>query len=255
MKKFWALLSGLLIGTGAARGDDFRDLLEKRSYSDAKGNKLLYRMLAPEKTGDAKVPLVIFLHGAGERGNDNNAQLVHGVKEFVKNREKYPCYLIAPQCPRNQFWANVNWSSKAHDLANTPAEPMRLTLELVDSLMKELPIDPDRVYITGLSMGGYGTWDALARRPDFFAAAVPVCGGADTKTAEKIKHVPVWVFHGDEDRAVPVSRSRDIVEALKKAGGQPKYSEYKGVGHNSWDKAYADQEMFAWLFAQKRGKK
>jgi predicted peptidase len=103
-------------------------------------------------------------------------------------------------------------------------------------------------------MGGYGTWHALALRPGFFAAAVPVCGGADLKSAEKIKDVPIWVFHGDKDNAVPVARSREMVEALKKAGGSPKYTEYPGVGHNSWDKAYADPEMFAWLFAQKRKK-
>ena len=101
-------------------------------------------------------------------------------------------------------------------------------------------------------MGGYGSWDALARWPELFAAAVPVCGGADIKTAEKIKDIPVWIFHGDKDNAVPVSRSRDMDAALKKAGGKPKYTEYPGVGHNSWDKAYADPEMMAWLFAQKK---
>ena len=120
-------------------------------------------------------------------------------------------------------------------------------------MQKEYSIDPQRIYLTGLSMGGYGTWDLLARKPDLFAAGVPVCGGGDESTAEQIANIPIWVFHGDLDSAVPVSRSRTMVEALKKAGGHPKYSEYPGVEHNSWDKAYADPELMKWLFAQKRG--
>ena len=116
---------------------------------------------------------------------------------------------------------------------------------------KEYSIDPQRIYLTGLSMGGYGTWDLLARKPDLFAAGVPVCGGGDESTAEKFAKVPVWVFHGDKDTAVPVGRSRTMVEALKKAGGHPKYTEYAGVGHNPWDKAYADPKLMNWLFKQK----
>ncbi len=253
----WLTVLGTFLGlTSVSSAADFRDLLEKRVYKDASGAELKYRLMKPDGYDTKqKYPLVIFLHGAGERGDDNNAQLVHGVKEFAKdeNRQKYPCFLIAPQSPKNQSWASFRRNPSAEE-ANKPAEPLRLTLELVDSLLKEFSIDSERVYITGLSMGGYGTWDALARRPGFFAAAVPICGGADLKNAEKIKDVPVWIFHGDKDNAVPVARSREMVEALKKAGGSPKYTEYPGVGHNSWDKAYADPEMFAWLFAQKRKK-
>lgn len=259
MSHHWGFAMAVVLGSAAAAGAaDFRDLLEKKVFEDAKGAKLNYRFMTPAKIEDGKkYPLVIFLHGAGERGDDNTAQLVHGIRDFASgtNRKDYPCFLIVPQCPRGKLWANVNWSSKSHDMPDAPAEPMRLTLELIDATIKAQPIDPDRVYITGLSMGGYGTWDALARRPDFFAAAVPVCGGADVKTAAQIKHVPIWVFHGDKDTAVPVSRSRDMVEALKKAGGSPKHTEYPGVGHDSWTATYKNPDTMKWLFAQERAKK
>jgi predicted peptidase len=191
---------------------------------------------------------------AGERGNDNEAQLKHAVKEFVKAdvRKKYPCFLVAPQCPTGQVWHGLEGGFGSHKQAAKPAGPGRLVLELIGAMRKEYSIDPQRIYLTGLSMGGYGTWDLLARRPKLFAAGVPVCGGGDEGTAEKVADVPIWAFHGDKDNAVPVGRSRTMVEALKKAGGHPKYTEYAGVGHNSWDKAYADPELLKWLFAQKR---
>lgn len=248
-------MAAILAAADNSRADDFRDLLEKRTYSDNTGAKLHYRLLKPhQQEADAQYPLVVFLHGAGERGDDNDAQLVHGVREFARAeaRKKYPCFLIAPQCPSGKRWVEVDWSSRSHSLPKQPSHPMRLTLELVESIQKELPIDARRIYITGLSMGGYGVWDALARKPKLFAAAVPVCGGADLNTAKTVREIPVWMFHGDQDNAVPVGRSRDMAAALKKAGGHPKYTEYRGVGHNSWDSAYRDADMFAWLFAQKR---
>ncbi|HZY89547.1 MAG TPA: prolyl oligopeptidase family serine peptidase [Gemmataceae bacterium] len=254
-----ALVGGLLLALPAAGADDPKEglkLLEKKTYTDPAGKTLLYRLLKPENyDAKEKYPLVVFLHGAGERGNDNEAQLKHGVKEFVKAdvRKKYPCFLIAPQCPTRQVWAGLEGGFNSHKQAAKPAEPGRLALELIGTMQKEYSIDPKRIYLTGLSMGGYGTWDLLARQPKLFAAAAPVCGGGDESTAEKIAQLPIWVFHGDKDNAVPVARSRTMVEALKKAGGHPKYTEYPGVGHNSWDKAYADPELMKWLFAQKRG--
>jgi predicted peptidase len=237
------------------RADKPADLLEKKTFTDAKGKTLSYRLLKPENY-DPKMtyPLVVFLHGAGERGSDNTAQLVHGVAEFAKaeNRKKYPCFLIAPQCPSNAKWADVDWGAEKHVMPKEPSESGRLTLELIAAAQKEFSIDAKRIYITGLSMGGYGTWDLIARRPELFAAAVPICGGGDEATADAIVKIPVWAFHGDKDTAVKVSRSRNMIAALKKAGGDPKYTEYAGVGHNSWDKAYADAELMKWLFAQKR---
>jgi len=228
--------------------------LEKKTY--AHGAKTLpYRMLSPATVDPAKkYPLVIFLHGAGERGADNEKQLVHGVPQFCtkENREKYPCFLIAPQCPDKFRWVEVDWSAASHTIPKEPSEPAALTFELIAKLMKELPIDSKRVYVTGLSMGGYGTWDLLARKPELFAAGVPVCGGADEATAEAVKGVPVWAFHGAKDGVVKPARSKNMVAALEKAGAKPKYTEYPTVGHDSWNPAYREAEMFAWLFAQKK---
>lgn len=147
-------------------------------------------------------------------------------------------------------WANMDWSAAKGGMGKEPSTPMRLTLEVLGKLQKEFSIDDKRLYLTGLSMGGYGTWDLLARHPDMFAAAVPVCGGGDESMAAKMKDVPIWCFHGGADPTVPTQRSRDMIKAIKDAGGNPKYTEYPGVGHNSWDKAYSEKELPAWLFAQ-----
>ncbi|MGE3805775.1 MAG: dienelactone hydrolase family protein [Gemmataceae bacterium] len=224
--------------------------LEKDTYTDKNGKTLPYRLLKPKKIeAKQKYPLVVFLHGAGERGNDNEKQLIHGVGNFVENLDKHPCFLVAPQCPSGQKWAD--WSAKGPQTPE-PTEPCRLVLELIAKLQKDLPVDSKRIYITGLSMGGFGSWDLIARQPDLFAAAVPICGGGDAKTAEKIAKIPIWCFHGDKDTAVKVERSREMIEALKKAGGKPKYTEYPGVGHSSWVPAYKDPEMHDWLFSQKK---
>lgn len=233
------------------------DLLEKHEFPDPQqtGPALPYRLLKPQNYDpNVKYPLVLFLHGAGERGTDNEKQLVHGVREFVKpeNREKYPCFLVAPQCPDAAQWVSVPWDADAHDMPAEPSRPLRLALALVDALQREYSIDADRLLITGLSMGGYGTWDAISRHPDKFAAAVPVCGGGDLAQAQRIAQVPLWAFHGADDTVVKPQRSRGMIAAVKEAGGQPKYSELAGVGHDSWNPAYASDEMMAWLFAQKR---
>jgi len=229
--------------------------LEALVFESSKGGKLPYRLLKPQSIEAGKTyPLVVFLHGAGERGADNEKQMVHGVPQFAskENREKYPCFLVAPQCPADQRWVEVDWSADSHVQPKTPGEAGRLTLELIDKLAKELSIDGKRIYITGLSMGGYGVWDLAARKPDLFAAAAPVCGGADESTAATIKHIPAWAFHGAKDTAVKPKRSRNMIAALEKAGGKPKYTEYPDVGHNSWDNAYKDPEFYKWLFDQKK---
>jgi len=164
---------------------------------------LPYRLLKPKTIEDGKrYPLVVFLHGAGERGGDNERQLLHpDVLNFAtaKYAAANPAFLVAPQCPAGQKWVDVNWWQKPHHKTpEKPAESMRLTLELMDALAEEFPIDPDRVYVTGLSMGGYGTFDALVRRPGYWAAAVPLCGGADDARAKDFAQVPIWVFHGSK---------------------------------------------------------
>jgi predicted peptidase len=240
---------------GLAHAEPSELPLEKRTYTDAKGKTLPYRLLKPlDYDPTQKYPLVLFLHGAGERGTDNEKQLIHGVPEFAKeeNRKRYPCFLIAPQCPSKDMWVDLNWRAETHRQSEEPAEPMRLALELVGTIQKEFSIDARRIYVTGLSMGGYGTWDALARRPELFAAGVPICGGGDETTASAIAKIPVWVFHGAKDPAVKVERSRRMVEALKRVGGDPKYTEYPDEGHASWVPAYKSPELIEWLFDQKR---
>ena len=248
------LLFALAMTTPTLSAADQRDRYEARTFTDGAGKKLNYRLLRP-KGYDAKkgYPLVLFFHGAGERGSDNKVQLIHGMNEFAANEimVKYPAFVIAPQCPEGKQWVDVPWSADSHTMPEEPAEPVRQSLDLIAALQKEFSIDKSRIYVTGLSMGGFGVWDALQRRPDLFAAAVSVCGGGDTALAEKIKDIPVWAFHGAEDEAVKPKRSRDMIAALKKAGGNPRYTEYEKVGHNSWEKAYGDAKMYAWLFAQK----
>lgn len=253
----WFLAACLLhvaqVGHQGFKPMEWHSLLTKEQFRSGE-NTLPYRLMTPAnpKPGQ-KYPLVIFLHGAGERGNDNNVQLVHGVKEFANAnaREKFPCFLIAPQCPTGKRWVEVDWSAKQHDMPPKPSEPLNWLLALLEQMKKEKPIDTDRIYVTGLSMGGFGTWDLLSRHAEMIAAAVPVCGGGDETKAPVMKGVPIWVFHGAKDTAVIPARSRNMVEAVKKAGGTIKYTEYPEVGHDSWNKAYADPELLPWLFAQK----
>lgn len=223
-----------------AQKPDLDKLLEKRTFEKDKSS-LSYRLMSPadyKKDGKESYPLVVFLHGAGERGDDNKAQLKHGVGDFAteEHRKKYPCFLIAPQCPTKGSW-----------VANA-----ELVLALIDAACKEFRIDENRIYLTGLSMGGYGTWEIISRKPERFAAAIPICGGGDPKRADKLTKLPIWCFHGDKDTAVKVERSRDMIKAIEKAGGKPKYTEYEGVGHDSWTKTYRDEKVHEWLFAQKK---
>jgi predicted peptidase len=230
-------------------------LLEKRTFKQDKSS-LPYRLMKPAGYDKAKsYPLVVFLHGAGERGTDNEKQLVHGVGDFAsaKARKQYPCFLIAPQCPENKRWVEVDWRAKGHTMPEKPSESAALVLALIESLCKEFSIDTKRIYVTGLSMGGFGAWDLLCRRPNLFAAGAPVCGGADPKQAKQLAKVPIWLFHGDKDDEVKVTRSREMFGAIEKAGGKPKYTEYKGVGHDSWTATYRDPKLMAWLFEQKKG--
>lgn len=229
---------------------------EARVFSPAKDKELKYRLMIPKgysATGTEKYPLVLFLHGAGERGDDNTKQLVHGTGDFAKdeNRQKYPCFVVAPQCPDGKRWVEVDWTLDAH---KQPDESISLVLtrELLSALQKEFRVDSKRIYVTGLSMGGFGTWDLITRTPDVFAAAAPICAGADEALADRVTKLPIWAFHGDKDGVVKVARSRKMIAAIEKAGGKPKYTEYPGVDHNSWTRTYADPEFMVWLFAQRR---
>ncbi len=251
----FAMCCSLSVGAQEKPVEDPKLLFEPRQYTGTSGHTLNYRLLKPSPyNADLKYPLVIFLHGAGERGSDNTAQLVHGMAEFCKTkwRQKYPCYVIAPQCPEGQKWVEVDWAADTHDMPAEPSEPLELVLELIDTMVKDSAVNEKRVIMTGLSMGGYGTWDALARRPGFFAGGLPICGGGDPKTAERLTKTPIWCFHGADDPVVKAQRSRDMIDAIKAAGGEPKYTEYPGVQHDSWTQTYADPAVIEWMFTQLR---
>ncbi len=231
------------------------DAFEALEFTADDGGALRYRLLKPlEVDLQQKYPLVLFLHGAGERGDENVRQLIHGGRNFADEglRRRHPAFVVAPQCPAEKKWVEVPWDRTKHEMPADPGETMRHVFELLDALQKEFPIDASRIYAVGLSMGGYGTWDILQRKPDLLAAAVPICGGGDPAYAKAFVTTPVWAFHGADDPAVPVTRSRDMIEALIAAGGHPIYTEYEGVGHNSWTETFDNRLVWDWLFAQRR---
>lgn len=222
-------------------------------YVNSSGDTLLYRQLYPDYDTMRKYPLVIFLHGSGERGNDNEAQLKWGVMNFATDQAMilHPAFVIAPQCPANMLWANFERGKGTQLILRTaPSKPMKLLRELIDKLIKEMPVDTNRIYITGLSMGGFGTYDAIERYPHLFAAAVPVCGGGDISRAATISHIPIWIFLGAEDAAVNPQFSLEMLQALTKAGAHPGFTQYPEVGHFSWPGAYSDPLMMEWMFRQ-----
>jgi predicted peptidase len=264
MSDFWQASEGL-----ASRFD-------AHTHDDGRGNTLPYRLFVPDaakqddaggNTGegadaDTKYPLVIFLHGAGGRGTDNEAHYTRGntfgthIWIMPEHQAKWLCFVVAPQT--DQSWTPREGDDERFaplveepDSGLTPTA--RMVLELVEALAEEYPIDTDRLIITGQSMGGGGVWYLLTRCPDMFAAAIPVCGiWAEPAIAPAIAHVPLWIFHGEQDRPVPVDVSRAMVEALKAAGGNPAYTEYAGVGHDSWGWAYTEPALVPWAMAQRR---
>jgi predicted peptidase len=228
-------------------------VFSRESYKSANGDSLLYRFLFPDNDPTRRYPLVIFLHGSGERGTDNEAQLKWGVMNFANdyNMKMYPAYVIAPQCPLNNSWANSSRGKNNEiNMSATPSRPMQLLMELINDVIKKFRVDTNRIYITGLSMGGYGTFDALERYPSLFAAAVPVCGSGDISKAASIRHIPLWMFGGANDPAVNPDLLYDMVNALRKLGVHPGFTEYPGVGHFSWIAAYNDPMMMEWMFSQ-----
>ncbi|HEY0433272.1 MAG TPA: prolyl oligopeptidase family serine peptidase [Chitinophagaceae bacterium] len=215
-----------------------------------KNDTLNYRLLFPDADTFRKYPLVIFLHGSGERGNDNEAQLKWGVLNFAtdQNMMLHPCLVVAPQCPEKSGWSNFTRADMK--IQGQPARPMELVIGLIRQLEKTMPVDTNRIYITGLSMGGYGTFDAIERYPNLFAAAVPVCGAGDTSRVKDIKHIPMWIVLGADDPAVNPKNSLDMLNALTRAGARPGFTQYPEVGHFSWLGAYSDPMIMEWLFRQ-----
>ena len=230
------------------RSDKVIDGFASFYYQAENGQMLKYRFYNPVgKNNNKKYPLVVHFHGAGSRGDNNISQISLAKKV---NRKKYPCFVFAPQCPAGKKWVSTDWTKLSHKMASAPNDQMAMAMAAIDEIIKKYPIDTRRIYVYGQSMGGFATWEIISRRPDMFAAAVPVCGGADETLASRITHIPVWVFHGKLDPIVKVERSRNMVNALQTAGGKPKYTEFPNVKHNAWSYAYTS-ELFQWMFEQK----
>lgn len=233
-----------------------KDVFVKHTY-ESNGYTLPYLLYVPKSYDCGEMyPLMIFLHGAGERGDDNQAQLVHGLQSMFDDPTSpvYDSIIIAPQCPVNSQWVLTPWAEGNYLIYNTPESK---ELESVCAVMDEITdcynVDTDRVYITGLSMGGFGTWDLLARHGARFAAGMPVCGGGDPTYAKLLSRIPIRTFHGSEDGAVPVNGTRQMYAAIRREGGELiDYTEFDGAGHGIWGDVYSDRENIDWLFSQSR---
>ncbi|GIW90379.1 MAG: hydrolase [Pirellulaceae bacterium] len=210
---------------------------QQKTVRNSQGQEVTVRYwlyLPKEYDGNQPFPLLLFLHGAGERGDDLKLVTKWGPPKLVAEGKQFPFILVSPQCPARQWW-------DADTLAH-----------LVDDLAGSLKVDKERMYVTGLSMGGFGTWAILAKHPNLFAAAVPICGGGDPSTAEAIKHIPIWAFHGAKDNVVPLERSQQMVDAIKRVGGNAKLTVYPEAGHNSWSETYDNPEVYRWLLEHRR---
>ena len=223
---------------------------EAKTFVVSNKDTLNYRELLPDNYNpQKKYPLVLFLHGAGERGSDNKAQLTHGSKMFTNpvNREKYPAIVLFPQCPTNSWWSSERRPGVGSDAL------LQAVKDLIDQYIDQGTVDTNRMYIMGLSMGGFGTFDMVCRFPDVFAAAVPICGGIEPErlkvTAGKVKF---RIYHGDNDDVVPVENSRKAYRALKNYGADVEYFEFPGCNHASWVPAFNQPDFFSWLFEQKK---
>jgi len=195
-------------------------------------NYLLY--LPPDYDSKDKWPLLLFLHGAGERGNDLRLVKKHGPPKLIEQGKDFPFVIVSPQCPKGRWW-----------------EPFELTA-LLDYIVANYKIDQQRIYVTGLSMGGFGTWSLAAYTPDRFAAIAPICGGGEPLWALRLRQLPVWAFHGAKDKVVPPSRSKEMVEALKAVGAEVRFTLYPNAGHDAWTATYNNPKLYEWLLSHKR---
>ncbi|MBK7429209.1 MAG: hypothetical protein IPI60_20375 [Saprospiraceae bacterium] len=230
-------------------------LFSRNIFTSKSESKLPYRLKSPSQLiRNEKYPLTIFLHGSGERGTDNNAQLKNGVLSFIEPHggPEINGFLLVPQCPLNDRWSEMDYTKPAK-FQESPTKAMQALMELIDIILLDHPeIDRDRIYLCGLSMGASGLYDLLSRKPDLFAAAIPVCGAADIEKVNDWKHIPVWVFHGRLDDVVPVHFSRNVHSKLRSLNVDTNYTEYKTLRHDCWDQAFYQPETLQWLFRQQK---
>ena len=244
-----------LIAAFRQRSDGIETTFEARTH---KSDWVMpYRLFRPHASG--KLPLVVFLHGSGGLGDDNLKQMglgnIFGTRVWAlpENQKKFPCYVVAPQTDRG--WVRYAPASPGDSVAQVVpglGDGARLVFEIIDGLRREFAIDERRIYVTGQSIGGAGTWHMTAQRPRLFAAAVACCGSRAADAAGASVGTPLWNFHGDADATVPPAVSRDRIAALRKAGGHPLSTEYAGVGHNVWEWAYTEPALVSWVFSQRR---
>lgn len=204
------------------------------------------------------IPMLLFLHGAGERGNDNMTQLKVGLPTLINSilESRNACYIIIPQCPKDEKWVPTDWSKKYSSMDLCMSWPLASANELLDSIMKaNKEIDSNRIYVTGYSMGGFGCWEMLQRFPSKFAAAIPICGGGDTLYAKSLIEIPIWAFHSKNDKLVPLNRTTDMGEIIAHYGNNFTMTIMENEGHFCWDKVYEDHAVVKWLFSKKRNDK
>lgn len=249
----WVFFSNAL---AAQKGHEY-----SKEFFVQNSDTLRYRMLLPKNFDKTKeYPLVLFLHGAGERGGDNKKQLVHGSRLFLDNIEQFPSIVVFPQCPKSDYWSNVTVDRSKKGLQKfkyhkkgQPTPSMNLVIGLMDSLLKKTYVNKRQVYVGGLSMGGMGTFDILKRRPSMFAAAFPICGGGHPKSIKNYTNkVAFWIFHGGKDNVVHPYFSLRMVVALQEKGNDVKLTYLENDNHNSWDSAFAEPELLPWLFSNKK---
>ena len=229
------LLPGLALGQKA--GEQIPQNLEKTITRVVKANYLLYLPKDYGKDAAKKWPLILFLHGSGESGSDVEKVKMHGPPKLVAAGKDLPFVIVSPQAPTPR----VGWQVET---LNT----------LLDDVIQKYSVDEDRVYLTGLSMGGFGTWALASANPERFAAIAPICGGGQPFMARRLRSLPIWVFHGAKDATVPIKMSQDMVDALKTAGADVKFTIYPEAGHDSWTATYDNPELFTWFLEHTRKK-
>jgi len=246
-----ALFVALVAAPLASCADDTSvDGFVAHEYRSSTGVKLPYRLYVPAAAErDQMLPLILYLHGRGGAGVDNRKQIsggnAAGTRIWIEPamQERHPAFVLAPQIPEKTTW---------HASSDEPLPHIAALFELLDQLSSEQRIDRRRIYVVGQSLGAFGAWDLIARHPDMFAAAVPLCGGGDTKRILSARDVAVWAFHGAKDATVLVSRSREMVAALRTVNSSVKYTEYPDVGHDVWTRAFREPDLPDWMFAQRR---
>lgn len=249
------LLAVLTVSVSAIRPDEGRTLKQVYVNEELDGYEIPYVLYLPANYDETKeYPVLLLLHGAGERGNDNELQLFHAVDELYETRQALmdECIFLVPQCPTDELWVDWPWENGNYNLDEIPeSKALSTVMKILDGVCKDYAADTNRVYIMGISMGGFGTWDALVRHESTFAAGVPLCGGGDPSKADILKEIPIWCVHGNADTAVPFAGTEEMYNTIIAAGGERiTFEPMDGMGHNIWDYATTNGELIDWLFAQ-----